>query len=188
MPGFKRTRSGGPQTAAGRALTANNALKTGAYAAQVVLPWEDAAAFEALATQMVQDFEPVGVAEVAMVRDLAVLIWKKQRIDRVEHAVMTQMVRLPLTADRIGKSFGPDFNDRAMHRLVPYNPVTQQEFNDASALLQQLQEVLAMPDSQNKRRTMQRKWPAVYQELTNWVADYCKRSSNHSRSMRRFTH
>ena len=165
-------RSGGPRTAAGRALTARNALKTGAYTAQVVLPWEDAPAFEALAARLGQDFEPVGAAELAIVNDVAVLIWKKLRIDRVEHAVMAQMAMLPLTAESIGNSFGPDFNPRAMHRLVPSNPVTQQEFDDASALLAQLQEVLDTPDSQTKRLSLRRKWPAVHQALSGWVEDY----------------
>ena len=117
-------RSGGPRTAAGVAITAGNALKSGAYSKQVVLPGEDAQQFEELKVQLVRDFDPVGVAEAAMVHDLAVLTWKKLRVDRVEHAVMTQLVLLPMVEDRIQKSFGTDFLPSAVSRLVPFVPVT----------------------------------------------------------------
>jgi len=134
VPRPNRARSGGPKTAAGRAVGTHNALKTGAYAMQAVLPGEDPAQFAELERQLVHDFEPVGAAEAAMVHDLAILTWKKLRIDRVEHAVMMQLIRQPLTHDRIEKSFGPDFLPEAMPRLVPLNPVTQQEFDEAAAL------------------------------------------------------
>ena len=107
MPIPNKARSGGPRTASGRAVTANNAIKNGAYAVQVVLPGEDAAQFEAMESELMRDFEPVGMAEVAMVHDLAVLTWKKLRIDRVEHSMMRQMAMMPILEGNLEKAYGP---------------------------------------------------------------------------------
>ena len=82
----KPQRSGGPQTAAGRQAVAGNALRTGAYPAQVVLPGEDPAHFQELEQQFLHDFAPADVAQSALVHQLAVIIWKKLRLDRIEHS------------------------------------------------------------------------------------------------------
>lgn len=82
----KPHRSGGPQTAAGRQAVAGNAMRTGAYAAQVVLPGEDPAHFQELEQQFLHDFAPADVAESALVHQLAVITWKKLRLDRIEHS------------------------------------------------------------------------------------------------------
>ena len=82
----KPHRSGGPQTAAGRQAVAGNALRTGAYAAQVVLPGEDPAHFQELEQQFLHDFAPADVAQSALVHQLAVITWKKLRLDRIEHS------------------------------------------------------------------------------------------------------
>ena len=82
----KPQRSGGPKTAAGRQAVAGNALRTGAYAAQVVLPGEDPAHFQELEQQFLHDFAPADVAQSALVHQLAVITWKKLRLDRIEHS------------------------------------------------------------------------------------------------------
>lgn len=175
MPIANRTRSGGPKTAVGRAVSANNALKTGAYAVQVVLPGEDATQFAALEAQLVQDFEPVGMAEAAMVHDLAVLTWKKLRVDRVEHAVLTQFALLPLLEDRLQRSFGPDWLPAAMPRMVPYTPVSQAEFDAASARMAQLQAVLDTPVSQRTPAALRRTWPLAYDTILALAEDMGER-------------
>ena len=81
-----------------------------------MLAGEDAAQFAELEHLLLHDFDPVGVAEAAMVHDLAVLTWKKLRVDRVEHAVMMQTALQPLPQDQIAKSFGPGWLPQAMHR------------------------------------------------------------------------
>ncbi len=82
----KPQRSGGPQTAAGRQAVAGNAMRTGAYATQVVLPGEDPAHFQELEQQFLHDFAPADVAQSALVHQLAVITWKKLRLDRIEHS------------------------------------------------------------------------------------------------------
>lgn len=88
-------RSGGPRTAAGRQAVAGNALRTGAYAAQVVLPSEDPADFQALEQQFFRDFAPADVAESALVHQLAVITWKKLRLDRIEHSHFLGLTHRP---------------------------------------------------------------------------------------------
>ena len=80
-PTFRR-----PQTAAGRQAVAGNALRTGAYAAQGVLPGEDPAHFQELEQQFLHDFAPADVAQSALVHQPAVITWKKLRLDRREHS------------------------------------------------------------------------------------------------------
>ena len=61
-------------------------MRTGAYAAQVVLPGEDPAHFQELEQQFLHDFAPADVAQSALVHQLAVITWKKLRLDRIEHS------------------------------------------------------------------------------------------------------
>ena len=174
MPIPNKARSGGPQTAGGRAATVNNAMKNGAYAVQVVLPGEDAAQFEALEAELMRDFEPVGMAEKAMVHDLAVLTWKKLRIDRVEHSRMTQIALLPVLEGAIEEAFGPGWLPQAMPRIEPFTPVGQQEFDDTTALRAQLAACRAAGPNVPKARTFKHKWPALYKALQGWADDYMR--------------
>lgn len=79
-------RSGGPRTEAGKQASAQNAVKKGAYAKEVVLPGEDGAQFQTLVERLYEEYEPVGVMESSMVRDLASCVWRKLRYDRLEMA------------------------------------------------------------------------------------------------------
>ncbi len=74
---------------------AGNALRTGAYAAQVVLPGEDPAHFEELEQQFLRDFAPADVAQSALVHQLAVITWKKLRLDRIEHSHFLGVIQRP---------------------------------------------------------------------------------------------
>jgi hypothetical protein len=172
MPIPNKNKTGGPRSAGGGLRIAGNAVKTGAYSLQVVLPGEDAGQFEELKRQLVEDFDPVGLAEAAMVHDLAVLSWKKLRIDRVENAVMAQMILLPLPEDRIQKSFGADFLPAAMPWLVPHKPVTEQEFDSVTKLLEQVQSLLNTPPANRDHSKLRKKWQHLYEVIDECAADY----------------
>ena len=143
----------------------------------MVLAGEDAAQFAELEQLLVHDFDPVGVAEAAMVHDLAVLTWKKLRVDRVEHAVMMQTALQPLPEDQIAKSFGPGWLPQAMLRVEPWRPVTQEEFDETTELLAQANALLAVAQRQYTARTVRRKWPLLYGALQDW-ADDCMRDAD----------
>ena len=91
----KSHRSGGPRTAAGRQAVAGNALRTGAYAAQVVLPGENPAHFQDLEQAFLNDFAPADIAEATLVHQLAVITWKKLRLDRIEHSHFLGVIHRP---------------------------------------------------------------------------------------------
>jgi hypothetical protein len=80
----KSNRSGGPRTDEGKKIASSNALKTGAYSNTLILPGEDESQFRQIENQFVRDFRPEDMAEIAMVRDLAVLAWKKIRLENLE--------------------------------------------------------------------------------------------------------
>ena len=165
-------RSGGPRSVAGIQAVSANAIKAGAYAAQVVLPGEDAGQFEDLEAQLMRDFGPIGMAEVAMVHDLAVLTWKRLRVDRVEHSVMLQMMQSPISEDSLATSFGPGFMSRAMFRLEPYSAVTSDELKETMDLVAQLEAVDKAPESRVKMPVMRRKWPRALAALEEWAHAY----------------
>jgi hypothetical protein len=87
MAGIPKTpRSGGPRTDEGRVASSRNALKSGVYSAMVVIPGESEDDFRQMYDQFVADFFPRDIAEGAMVHDLAVLTWKRLRLERLEQA------------------------------------------------------------------------------------------------------
>ena len=68
---FARKRSGGPRTAAGKAIVADNALSHGINSRLVTLSTEDPAEFEALFQGLVADFRPNGTIETLIVHRIA---------------------------------------------------------------------------------------------------------------------
>jgi len=80
----KSNRSGGPRSDVGKKISSSNALKTGAYSNTLILPGEDESQFRQIEDQFVRDFHPEDMAEIAMVRDLAILAWKKIRLENLE--------------------------------------------------------------------------------------------------------
>lgn len=92
----KSSRSGGPQTEGGKKIASQNALKTGAYSNTLILPGEDESQFRQIEDQFIRDFRPDDMAEIAMVRDLAVLAWKKIRLENLEQRVVLARLNAPL--------------------------------------------------------------------------------------------
>lgn len=81
----KSNRSGGPKTALGKLASSKNAIKTGAYAKQEILPFESQQEFDELKDLFIQDFRPYGVTEFSLVHELTVLAWKKLRLEKIEN-------------------------------------------------------------------------------------------------------
>ena len=88
-------RSGGPHTEEGKKTSSRNSLKTGAYSALIVLPGESEEDFKLLEEQFLLDFSPRDIAEATMVRSLAVMTWKKLRVEKLEHAGLIRELNSP---------------------------------------------------------------------------------------------
>jgi hypothetical protein len=120
----KSKRSGGPKTLEGKVASSRNAVKTGSYSAQIALSSEEEADFKAFEDEFMSDFEPIGVVESSMAHELAVLAWKKLRLERVEHHMMRDQLKSPITPQEyidagIGREGDLSF---AMNRLEQLTP------------------------------------------------------------------
>jgi hypothetical protein len=78
-------RSRGPKTPAGKARSAQNALKHGMRAQQcIVLPGERASAFEAFAAALLADLAPQGALQTVLAQRIVAASWRLARAERLE--------------------------------------------------------------------------------------------------------
>lgn len=94
-------RSGGPKSAEGKLVASKNALKTGTYSSLVVLPDENQKEFNQLVEQFNYDFHPSDVIETSLVRELAVITWKKLRLEKLEQDYFIKKQNAPITMDEL---------------------------------------------------------------------------------------
>ena len=119
--------STGPKTQEGKAAVRFNACRHGLLAQDVVLPGEDADAFEDLWNQVRADRSPVGPIEEFLVDHVVNAMWRLQRLARAETALFHSRVQ-GLKADRLaievrsyektlldGASFPTVITDNAAH-------------------------------------------------------------------------
>ena len=82
----------GPRTPEGKAKSALNALRHGLRARHfALLPHEDPAEFEALATATREAYRPACAVERELVEALAVALWREIRADRMEAEVLADI-------------------------------------------------------------------------------------------------
>ena len=95
------TRSGGPGTPEGKAKSARNAVKFGVYSPTVVLPGESEHEFNTLKQQLIEELSPKDTAQFMLVHDLSALIWKKRRLDCLEHRLIAFRVSDIISAEEL---------------------------------------------------------------------------------------
>lgn len=91
--------TGGPKTAEGKKITSNNALKTGVYSVVAVLPHENQQDFDQLLAQINYDLKPADFVENSLAHDLAVITWKKLRLEKLEQAYFLKKLNEPITQE-----------------------------------------------------------------------------------------
>ena len=79
--------STGPKTRKGKAVVRLNALRHGLLTRDVVLPGEDADAFEDLWNKVRANLSPVGPIEESLVDRVVNAMWRLQRLGRAETAL-----------------------------------------------------------------------------------------------------
>ncbi|HEY3453680.1 MAG TPA: hypothetical protein VGK64_03700 [Bryobacteraceae bacterium] len=82
--------SSGPKTTAGKAKSSLNAVKTGLTGRTVLLPTDDAAAYERHIAAFERELRPVGPQESALVHSLAAIAWRLDRIPALEMSIYAQ--------------------------------------------------------------------------------------------------
>ncbi len=91
--------SGGPQTEEGKKIASRNSLKTGTYSKLIVLPNESQEEFDQLVEQFQKDFYPKDAVEMMLVREMAVITWKKLRLEKLEHDYCTRQLAAQITLE-----------------------------------------------------------------------------------------
>ena len=81
LPGAVK-RSGGPRTAAGKAASAYNALKFGAYTRNVFIDGESQQDFDRLKQALFDELQPQTLVQYALAEDVLTQLWRKFRIER----------------------------------------------------------------------------------------------------------
>jgi hypothetical protein len=128
--------STGPKTLEGKAAVRFNASRHGLFARDVVLPEEDADAFEDLWNRVRANLSPVGPIEEFFVDRAVNAMWRIRRLERAETALFHSRMH-GLKADRLAieaRSYEETFVDRM---LLPPDITDKDAHSEAREALQQ---------------------------------------------------
>ena len=134
--------STGPSSAEGKAASSRNSLKFGLTAKAAIIPGEDPAELEALTTQYVEEFNPVGSVEQHLVQTMIRAIWMQQRCDRVEAAYLNARVAaLPEgTPHALGAAVVEDAaHGDVLHKIFRRHQAAEREWSRALDSLTRMQ-------------------------------------------------
>jgi len=125
--------STGPRTEEGKARSSQNSLKHGVFAKTIVLPGESQEEFDALLAGLRKDHKPEGETESNLVRGLAEIQWRLDRLRRYEAAATDEALET-------GNFESPDFGTKALlnctlieQRLLRAFQLTVKLLKDAQA-------------------------------------------------------
>jgi len=95
------TREGGPTTAVGKSSSSRNATKHGMYSPMVVLPSESEFEFNTLKQELIDEHSPRDSVQLMLVHDLAVLVWKKRRLESLESRMIASRIADPISSEEL---------------------------------------------------------------------------------------
>jgi hypothetical protein len=113
--------STGPATSEGKAVVRLNAVRHGLLSRDVVLPGEDADAFEDLFNQVRANLSPLGPIEEFLVDRAVNAMWRLRRMERAETALFHSRIHA-LKANRLAtevRSYQEDMVDRMQIAFRP---------------------------------------------------------------------
>ena len=90
-------KSTGPQTAEGKAVVSQNAVKHGLFAAEAVITGEDPADYEAFHDQFLAEWKPVGMTETMLAERIVSLAWRLQRVERMQNQAIDHLIEHQIT-------------------------------------------------------------------------------------------
>ena len=97
-------RSGGPKTSEGKLASSQNSLKLGVYSRKITLINESDDEFNQLLAQFMVDFAPRDIAESVMVRDLAIITWKRLRLEGLEQSSLVRTLNARIKAEEYSRN------------------------------------------------------------------------------------
>jgi hypothetical protein len=99
LPSFAKSRaeinranaqhSSGPRTPEGKLASSRNSVKHGLASAQLIIPGEDPAAFDALLSALFEEHQPANPTEEILVQQMAQSYWLTQRAIRFQNQCFT---------------------------------------------------------------------------------------------------
>ncbi len=167
----KSNRSGGPQSDEGKKIASQNALKTGAYSNTLILPGEDESQYRQIEDQFISDFRPEDMAEIAMVRDLAVLAWKKIRLENLELRFTLARLDAPL---RYSEKCDTEYlsSDRVGLELDSLSRYTDELKNEAGLAISYAKELQLREATTSELEALDEAYPLLHQVLVKHINHY----------------
>jgi hypothetical protein len=121
-----KSKSTGPRTPAGKAISSRNSTKHGLASGQLIIPGEDPAAFEAMLADFEDDYQPANAIESALVHDLAKFRWLTDRALRLQSEAFTN--EAPMIPFNLGVLMRyQNTNHRAFHATLKALQTIQKE-------------------------------------------------------------
>ncbi len=90
-------KSTGPQTAEGKAVVSQNAVKHGLFAAEEVISVEDPADYELYHDKYLAELLPVGMVESMLAERIVSLWWRLRRTERMQNEAIEDMIERNVT-------------------------------------------------------------------------------------------
>lgn len=168
---IKSKRGGGPKTPEGKLAASANAIKTGAYSRHVVLPGESEQDFQELLAQFNRDFLPSDVAEAAIVRELAVLTWKRLRLERLEYSALLDAMNEPIADYQLSARKIPVI-DGVEWLIRDLSVVTPELVNDSQQMLVALKRLAGSKSLATDFASLCAEYPMVLQAFVDLASDY----------------
>jgi hypothetical protein len=141
--------STGPRTEAGKAASAQNALRHGATARTVVLAWENKEEFENLQREYYERFQPDGILEVTLLEDIISAQWRMRRMELVIAAFIDRAAAEHPSTDPIG-ALNDVMLSPEVAKLQRYENTFRRAFASAWKKLEALQKERKNSESENE--------------------------------------
>lgn len=141
----KNAKKGGVKTPQGKAVSRLNAVKHGLLCQDLVLPGEKEEAYVELVDRLISALQPVGELEKRLVLRIAWCIWRLERAQRVETAILdNNMDRRAESALKLHVPPGPflaycGLDTDSMQKYLRYETATAKELYRALHELERVQ-------------------------------------------------
>lgn len=109
-------KSTGPNTDAGKAVVAGNAIKHGVLSSKLVLADESNKEYQDLFHGLCQSLCPVGTLELTIIEKIAINMWRQRRLVRAEQAGIELGQQATHIADQVSAEFG--IGTYSSHRIT----------------------------------------------------------------------
>ena len=167
----KIRRSGGPKTPEGKLAASRNAIKTGAYAVQTLLPGESEKEFRELEQLFVEDFAPVGISEAALVHSLTVIIWNKLRLEKLESRHIHDLLdRFPRSSEFSAVGFD-DYPQAAIEWVNHPEKISSLNLEQVQSGYWALKSLNKSRFDEDEMETFKKDLPAIFKRLQDSLSD-----------------